>query len=34
MARKFYIKPNEKYGKYTTIEQVEYATPSGTVEKR
>ena len=34
MARKFYIKPNEKYGKYTTVEQVDYTTPSGTVEKR
>lgn len=34
MARKFYIKPNETYGLYTTIEEVKYTTPSGIIEKR
>lgn len=34
MARKFNIKPNEVYGKYKTIEQVSYTTPSGIKEQR
>lgn len=34
MRKKIIIQPNEVYGKYKALEQVEYTTASGNIEKR
>ena len=34
MRRKIIIQPNEVYGRYKALEEVQYTNPSGTIEKR